>query len=75
MSDWGVGYSRALMAAQGVGFEPAPHLDGDAYAKFVRGTMDLVMRGRDDFSEDFVSGVSEGAVAAWERRIAQEIAQ
>ena len=73
--EYGVGMRRALLAAQGVGFEPAPHLDGDAYAKFVRGTMDLVVRGRDDFSEDFVSGVSEGAVAAWERRIAQEIAQ
>lgn len=71
-TDYGVGWLRAQLAAQGVGFEPTPHLDGDGYTKFVRQTMDLVLQQNEDVSEDFITGVGEGAVAAWERHVHKE---
>ena len=71
-TDYGVGWRRAQLAAQGVGFEPTPHLDGDGYTKFVRQTMDLVLQQNEDVSEDFITGVGEGAVAAWERHVHKE---
>jgi len=71
-ADYGVGWRRAQLAAQGVGFEPTPHLDGDGYTKFVQQTMDLALKRHEDVSEDFITGVSEGAVAAWERHVQKE---
>lgn len=73
-SDYGAGWRRAHMAAQGVGFEPTPHLDGDQFQRFVENTMALVLKDKrdDEVSEDFMSGVGEGAVAAWECRMQQE---
>ena len=73
--EYGVGMRRALLAAQGVGFEPTPHLDGDAKWAFVGQTLDLVLRRDEVVSQEFLNGAREGAVKAWERRIAQEIVQ
>jgi len=38
-------------------------------------TLDLVLRRDEVVSQEFLNGAREGAVKAWERRIAQEIAQ
>jgi hypothetical protein len=47
-------------------------LDGDGYTKFVQQTMDLALKRHKDVSEDFITGVGEGAVAAWERHVHKE---
>lgn len=70
-ADYKSGWQRAQMAAQGVGFEPTPYLDGDAQLRFVRQTMELVLHRFDEeaISEEFYCGVGEGATWAWNRRM------
>lgn len=74
-ADYGVGRQRALLAAQGVGYEPTPHLDGDGKWHFIRQTLSLVLRRSGAVSEEFLDGARVGAIEAWERLMDKEIVQ